>query len=392
MKHKLSKEDAEFLGHMEPHKLKGPAFISHIILYSVLILLGVALLWAHLAIIDEVIKGEGKVIPSRQIQIVQNLEGGIVEKILVTEGEIVKEGQPLLIIDDTRYLATYNESLVKEQTLEIKYLRLKAEIDQKPFVVPANLAKKIPDAVKYEMDLYKSRQQELNQLKDSYDLAKKELEMTKPLVAKGAASPVEVLRLQRAVSDLYGKVIAFNTEALDELSKVKAELNSTQEANEANIDRIKRSTVRSPVRGVIKQLLVHTVGGVVQPGSDLVEIVPLDDTLLVEAKVDPKDIGFLIPGQSATVTISAFDYAKYGSLDGQVEQISADTITDEKSQKTYYLVKVRTQKNYLGTKQHPLYIIPGMLAHISVKVGERSVLNYIISPLVNSLSHALREK
>lgn len=392
MKNKLTQEDAEFLGHMEPHKLTGPRLGSHIILFTVFILIIVAIYWANYSIISEEIKGDGQVIPSQQIQVIQNLEGGIVEKILVQEGQIVNQGQPLLILDDTRYLADYNSSLTKENSLEIKYLRLQAEIDQKPFVVPPDLLKQAPDVVKYETELFNSQQQELAQLKSSYNLAQQELNMTRPLVSKGAASPVEILRLERTVSDLYGKVVGYNADTLDELNKVKAELNTTREANQSNLDRIQRSTVRSPVRGIINKLSVHTVGGIVQPGSEMMDIVPLDDTLLVEAKIDPKDIGFLHPGQKASITITAYDYAKYGSLEGKLEQISADAITDDKTQKTYYIVRVRTQKNYLGSASNPLYIIPGMQAHISIETGKRSVLNYILGPIINAFNNAMTEK
>lgn len=392
MKNKLTQEDAEFLGHMEPHKLAGPRLGSHIILFTVFIFFAVAIYWANYSIITEEIKGDGKVIPSQQVQVIQNLEGGIVEKILVQEGQIVNQGQPLLILDDTRYLADYNSSLTKENSLEIKYLRLQAAIDQKPFVVPPDLLKQAPDVVKYETELFNSQQQELAQLKSSYNLAQQELNMTRPLVSKGAASPVEILRLERTVSDLYAKVVGYNADRLDELNKVKVELNAIREANQANLDRIQRSTVRSPVHGIINKLSIHTVGGIVQPGSEMMDIVPLDDTLLVEAKIDPKDIGFLRPGQKASISITAYDYAKYGSLEGKLEQISADAITDDKTQKTYYLVKVRTQKNYLGTASNPLYIIPGMQAHINIETGKRSVLNYILAPIINGLNNAMTEK
>lgn len=394
MTKKLTHPDAEFLGHMEPHRLKGPKLLTHIILFSTIIFIAIMLVWSNYAIIDENTVGEGKVIPSLQVQAIQNLEGGIVEKILVKEGQIVSQGQALVILDDTRYLAAYNETLIKQLNMEIKFLRLKAEVEQKPFVVPNDLAKKEPETVAFETSLYNSRQQELKQLNESYFLAIKELDMTKPLVNNGAASPVEVLRLERAAADVRAKVLEFNNAALEELNKTKTELGTLKESNQTNIDRIKRAIVRSPVRGIINQLTVHTEGGVVQPGSTLMEIVPLDDTLLIEAKIKPKDIGFLHIGQTANVTITAFDYAKYGSLKGKVEQISADSITDEKSpmKDTYYLIKVRTSQNYLGTKENPLYIIPGMQARIDIQTGKKSILEYILSPFINAFNNALRER
>lgn len=395
MNDKLKQTDAEFLGHSDPDKLRGPKMSSHIILILVLGLLFIALVWANYAIVDEVTSGEGSVIPSRQVQVVQNLEGGIVKKILVKEGMIVDKDQPVLIIDDTRYLASYKENLAKEDSLEITYLRLKAEVENKPFNIPQELAKNEPETVSYETKLYKTRGEQLKQLNESYNLAKKELDMTQPLIAKGAASPVEVLRLQRSIAELQGKVVTFNSETLDQLNKAKTDLAALKESIQADVDRIKRTTVRAPARGIIKQLLVVTENGVVQPGSELIHIVPLDDTLLVEAKIKPKDIGFLQPKQPAKVTITAFDYARYGALDGNVEQISADAITDEKKQQrqeTYYLVKVRTQKNYLGSKENPLYIIPGMQARVDIKTGKKSVLQYILSPIIDTFNKALREK
>lgn len=389
---KISKADAEFLGEIDPNKLRGPKKASHIILFAVITFIVVAIVWANYAILDEVTRGEGKVIPSREIQKIQNLEGGIVKKIMIKEGQIVNKGQPLLQIDDVRFTATYKENYVKQISMEIRLARLKSAILDKPFKVSRELTKQQPETVSFERALYKAHRQELSQLKDSYQLAIQELNMTRPLVSKGAASPVEVLRLQRAASDLNAKVTNFRSTRLDELNKTKAELVVLKESNIAHVDRLKRTTVRSPLKGIVKQLLINTEGGVVQPGMDLVEIVPLDDTLLVEAKIKPKDIGFLKPNMPATVNITAYDYAIYGALDGKVEQISADAILDEKTQESHYLVKVRTKKNYLGTKEEPLYIIPGMQASVDIMTGKKSVLDYILNPIITSASRALEEK
>jgi adhesin transport system membrane fusion protein len=371
--------------------LQGPRYFTHIILWTSVLFILIAFLWANYAVLDEVTTGQGKVIPSSQIQVIQNLEGGIIRKIFVREGEIVKKDQVLMQIDDTRFSASYKESLKKIDDLAIEVARLSAEINNKPFTLDEELKKANPILYEAELALYNSRIEELNQFKFSLKLAEKELNLTKPLVAKGAVSEVEVLRLERTVNELRGKITNFKSKALEQMNKASGELRALQEAHLAQKDRLTRTTIRSPVRGIIKQVKITTLGGVVQPGMDILEIVPLDDTLLIEAKVRPSDIGFIHPGQKAMVKLTAYDFSIYGGLEGKVEQISADTITDEDDE-SFYLIRVRTNKNFLGTKQKPLYIIPGMQASVDILTGRKSVLDYLLKPILKAKQRALRER
>ncbi len=368
-----------------------PKRFGHILLWFSAAFILMALVWANFADLDEVTTGKGKVIPSSQIQVIQNLEGGIVKKIFVREGEVVQKGQILMQLDEIRFQSSLRETEAKAAGLSIKILRLMAEVNNKPFIVPKSLSEKYPEQVASEKRLYETRQKELNQLQTSYDLATKELNMTKPLVKKGAVSPVEVLRLERTASDLQKQVLTFKSEALKDLNDAKADLRVIKESMTAGEDRLKRTTIRSPVKGIVNRIIITTVGGVSQPGSDLMEIVPLEDTLLIEAKIKPKDIGFIHPGQDATVKITAYDYSIYGGLKGKVEHISGDTMTDDKD-RTYYLIRVRTNKNYLGTKKNPLNIIPGMTATVDILTGHKTVMTYILKPIMKARERALRER
>lgn len=369
---------------------------THFILWGAFLVLILSIIWAHFAILDEVTSGEGKVIPSSQIQVIQNLEGGIVNKLYVHEGEIVQNNQVLMQIDNVRFNATYMESQKKIATLLIQITRLTAEMQNKPFVAPESFIKENPHLVDAEKALYDSRMEELNQLKITLELAVRELNMSKPLVAKGAVSEVEIIQLQRNVNEIQGKIFQFKSQALEQLNKLKGELAALQETTLADKDRLARTTVRSPVKGIVKRIKVNTIGGVIQPGMDIIEIVPMDDTLLIEAKIKPSDIGFIKLGQNATVKLTAYDYSIYGGLTGKVEQISADTITDDtpsaQKEETYYLIRVRTDKNFLGTPEKPMYIIPGMMATVDILTGHKSVLHYILKPLIKAKQTALRER
>lgn len=367
---------------------------THIILWASALFILLALIWANYAILDEVTTGQGKVIPSSEIQVIQNLEGGIIKNIFVKEGEIVKKDQILMQIDNTRFMSSYTEAQKKIDVLQLEISRINAEINKIPLVFPEELQKNQPGLVKDQQSLYVSRMGELNQLQTSLDLAQKELNMTKPLLKNGSVSEVEVIRLQRAVSDIQGNIDKFNSDELAILNKARGDLSALLEANKADQDRLARTTVRSPVYGIIKQIKTTTIGGVIQPGNDIIEIVPLDDTLLIEAKIRPSDIGFIHPGQKTMVKITAYDYSIYGGMEGIVEQISADTIVDEtdKKNESYYIIRVRTNKNHLGTDAKPLPIIPGMLATVDILTGQKSVLQYILKPILKAKQNALRER
>lgn len=377
-----------------PDTLKETNIFSHVILWSIVIGLIICFIWAKYAVLDEVTVGEGKVIPSSQIQVVQNLEGGVIQEIYVKQGNVVKKDQVLMRIDDTLFSSKFNELQKKLEDLEIELTRLQAEIDDQPLVFDKELEKNNTSLVAAEIGIYLSKKREKKQLQTDIDLATKELNMTKPLVEKGAASPVEVLRLERTVSELQGKLDTFQSKILERFNEAKGEYTSLKAEIQADQNRLMRTTVRSPVNGIIKQLKVNTVGGVIKPGMDILEIVPLDDTLLIEAKIRPSDIGFIHPNQKVMVKISAYDFSIYGGLEGSVEQISADTIIDEKDKKgeSYYLVLVRTKKNHLGTKAKPLYIIAGMQTTVDILTGRKSVLDYILKPILKAKHGALRER
>jgi adhesin transport system membrane fusion protein len=268
------------------------------------------------------------------------------------------------------------------------------------------------------------RQQELreftskqSQYRNALSLQRQEINMSEPLVAQGAVSPVEVLRLKRAEVETRGQLDAttlaipraesaikevqrkidetrgkFRSEALTQLNEARTDLNKAQATGKALEDRVSRTLVTSPVRGIVNKLLVNTIGGVIQPGSDLVEIVPLDDTLLVEAKIRPQDIAFLHPGQDATVKFTAYDYTIYGGLKAKLEQIGADTITDEDKKTTYYIIKLRTERSHLGTDEKPLLIIPGMVASVDIITGKKTVLSYLLKPIIRARAEALHER
>jgi adhesin transport system membrane fusion protein len=396
------------------------------------------LIWASIAKVSEVTRGEGKVIPYSQIQVIQSMDGGIVSELLVHEGDVVQKGQVLIRIDQTRFLSSMKESRSQYLSLLAKAARLRALADESKFAPPPELAKEDPNTLEAERLLYESRkaemegsiamtkeqlmqrQQELEELKakqiqaaKQYDLTAKELASTKPLVAVGAVSDVEILRLERdvaryrgdrdiataqisrvqaAIAETVRKVheveLTFRNEARKELSETMAKLNSVSEGNIGLEDKVAHSVLRSPVKGTVKRLMVNTVGGVVQPGKDVIEIVPMDDNLFLEARVTPKDIAFLHPGLKATVKLSAYDFVIYGGLEGTVESIGADTVVDEKGN-AFYTVKVKTNKSSLG-KNMP--IMPGMVAEVDILTGEKSVLSYLLKPVLRAKSRALSER
>lgn len=418
-----------------------PPFSSHLILWTTLLFFGLAGWWASYATLDEVTRGTGKVIPSRHVQVIQNLEGGIISEILVKEGDIVEQAQVLLRIDDTRFASSYRESQLKEIDLQAKIARLTAEVEGKALKIPSGLSSEDRQVFDNEHALLQSRQRELqtsidvinqqknqkrheinelssqrSQFKNSYDLANKELKITEPLVKKGVMSEVDLLRLQREVSELKGNLdstydnskraesalveldrkveelrATFRTRALSELNDVKAEHSRISESNLALKDRVTRTAVRSPVKGTVKQVKVTTIGGVVQPGMDLIEIVPLEDSLLVEAQIRPADIAFLRPGQAATVKFTAYDFSIFGGLAAHLEHISADTITNEHGE-SFFAILVRTEHNYLGSTKDPLPIMPGMTVSVDILTGKKTLLDYLLKPIKKAQYMALRER
>jgi adhesin transport system membrane fusion protein len=398
--------------------------------------------WAYFSSIDEVTRGDGKAIPSSKLQKIQNLEGGIVAELYVKEGQIVEAGAPLIRLDDTRFVSNAGETEALRLSMLLRVERLSAQVDDRPLNIPDDVLKAAPSQAASERSLYESRRQQLKdevgglqeqlvqrqqelrefsskqgQYRNQLSLQRQEINMSEPLVAQGAVSPVEVLRLKRAEMETRGQLDAttlaipraesaikevqrkidetrgkFRSEALTQLNEARTELNKAASTGKALEDRVSRTLVTSPVRGIVKQLLVNTVGGVIQPGSDMVEIVPLDDTLLVEAKIRPQDIAFLHPGQEAVVKFTAYDYTIYGGLKAKLERIGADTITDEDKKTTYYMITLRTDRSHLGTDEKPLIIIPGMVASVDIITGKKSILSYLLKPILRARAEALHER
>lgn len=434
-------EDIDFMSEQNAASLLWPRYFSHVMLWAILIFLLIALIWASIATVDEITEAAGKVVPSSQVQIIQNLEGGIVSKILVQVGQVVKKGQLLMQLDETRFFSSNQENQEKLDSLQAKIARLTAEAHNKPFEAPSQLLKEKPEIIEHEKSLYIARQQELQaniavlqqqagqrnqeiaekrsreaQLQQSLKLVTQELSMTRPLMQQGVVSEVEILRLERQVNDLKGDLestriaiprlaasvqeirnrieglnMKFRSEAMNDLSHARTEYASSAAIDIAIGDRLARTAIRSPVNGIIKQIKVNTVGGVTQPGMELMEIVPIEDNLLIEARVRPADIAFLRPGQEAMVKISAYDFSVFGGFPAVLELISADTITNEKGD-AFYLIMVRTKSNTLTRYKEQMPIIPGMLATVDIKTGKKTILSYLLKPIIKTKDRALREQ
>lgn len=396
------------------------------------------ILWAGLVHVDEITKGEGKVIPSRQLQVLQSLDGGIVTEILVKEGQIVQEGQVLLQVDTTRFESSVKENRSQYLSLTAKAARLRALGDGKPFIPPQEVLQEDPKTADEEQRLYETANSEMQaqvsiarqqlaqrgqeqaeanarqrQAAQAYESSMKELTVTKPLLGSGAVSEVELLRLERDVSRFKGErdvaaaqiartqaaigeanrkiqeveLVVRNT-ASKELSETMARLNSLIQSGTGLADKVKQSAIRSPVRGTVKRLLVNTVGGVVQPGRDVIEVVPMEGKLILEAKVAPKDIAFLAPGQKAVIKFTAYDFSTYGGLDAKLEHIGADSVTDERGN-TFYIVRVSTTNAVLSGGQP---IIPGMVAEVDIITGKKTILSYLLKPVLRAKQSALTER
>jgi multidrug efflux pump subunit AcrA (membrane-fusion protein) len=394
------REDARYMSETRAAIVRDSNPLSVAVLYLTALFLVAAIYWAAYATLDEVAIGVGRVVPSSQVQVIQNLEGGILAQLSVAEGQIVEKNQPLLRIDDTRFTSSYREARIKRLSLLAAIARLSAEAEGREPVFSAEVRKGSPKLVDSETELYKTRRRALEEtiegLKRSLAFATQEMKMTEPLVAQGAMSEVELLRLRRQVNELNTAIDErrnrFRATASEELTKARNELNELSEASVAMADRVKRTLVRSPVRGVVKKLNVTTIGAVIQPGASILEIVPVEDTLLVETQIRPDDIAFIHPGQPATVKVTAYDYSIYGGLTGVVEQVSADSMIDEKKGVSYYKVMVKTERASIDHQGKSLPIIPGMTASVDVLTGHKTVLDYLLKPVLKARERALRER
>ncbi|MCC6707430.1 MAG: HlyD family type I secretion periplasmic adaptor subunit [Gammaproteobacteria bacterium] len=397
-KQRVAKADVPFLRAARAAQVADShPFAGSSLLLLVFFLLA-ALLWADHAALDEVTRGQGAVVPSSREQVIQSLEGGILAELAVREGDVVEKGQILLRIDDTRSGASLREGEVKSHSLRAEIARLQAEAAGTTPRFPSDIE---PAIIERERKNFVSRQTAVEDsaasLKRNLELAEKELAMTQPMVARGAVSEVEVLRLQRQIIELKGQIQdrrnSFKAEARGKQAEKEAELGGVTELLTARKDEVQRSLVRSPMRGTVKNIKVTTVGGVIGPGQDIMEIVPVEDRLLIEAKIRPADVAFLHAGQKATVKLTAYDYTIYGSLHGHLEHISADTLADENPpHERFYRVYVRTDTAVLNGKKGPLPVIPGMVATVEVLTGHKTVLEYLLKPVLKTRDNALHER
>ena len=424
--------------------METPGIRSRSLVWLIALFVVCFIVWAAYAEVDELVRGEGRVIPSQRLQLVQNLEGGIVSEILVSEGALVEPGQVLIKMDDTQFDSSYREKQLRALALQVRAARLRAEVsgaeklqldaeineapETKPFLEQEQVLLRrrlnqlegsqgvIRQQIEQKLQSLEQTKVFLAQAREELALAQKELDILNPLYEQGVVSEVEVLRaekvrlkaqsdarryefqlpqIQASVEELKGRLqterLRFQSEAQEELNEVLAELPRLSQSSGALADRVRRTQIRSPVRGTVKQMWVNTVGGVIQPGMDILSIVPIEDSLLVEARVKPADIARLYPGQSARVKLSAYDFAAFGSLNAEVVHISADTLSGSQGEQ-FYLLRVKTERNFLGSAETPLPIIPGMVAEVDVLTGKKTILAYLLKPVLRAREVALTER
>lgn len=374
-------------------------------LYMLGLIMLVFFVWVGLTKVDEVTRGAGRVISNSGDQMIQSLEGGILAKLHVKQGDKVEPGQVLLEIDATRANAAYKEGHSKMVALQASAARLRAEAYERPLNFPKDLAR-YPEITRNETLAYNSRrhalEQSVSELQRSLRLAEQEVSMSEPLMQRGLISDIELLRMKRQTNDFKLQISErqgkYRAEANAELSRVESELAQSRENVVARADTAKHAVVTAPVRGIVKDIRISTIGGVIQPAATIMEIVPLDDRLLVEGRFRPQDVAFLREGLPATVKITAYDFGRYGGLDGTVEHISPDTLREDSrtaiaatGEETYYRVLVRTSNASLKVDGKLLPIIPGMTTSVDIRSGEKTILDYLLKPVYKA-REAFRER
>ena len=437
----LNTNDLEYMNSLSAAVIYNRPKKLHWVLIAFLITITLFIIWASIAKIDEIARGSGKVVPNGQNQIIQNLEGGIVSEILVKEGESVEKDQILIKISNEKSNSTVASNELKALYLQAQIKRLESELKREVFTFENSDNEQLNDFLNNENELYltnkkqleskvsilkeqikqkenesKDARQTIEHLRFSVNAISKEVEMTKPMVDRGIRSQVDFLNLQREQSDakqklqsvmlsipkIESEILEINKK-IDETyqmndSQTREKLNETVsalkdlEANAtASTDQVLRTIVKSPSNGIVQKLHINTIGGAIKPAQDLIEIVPTDYNLIVEVKILPKDIAFIYHGQKAIVKFSAYDFSIYGGLDGHVINISPDTIT-EKDDKTYYLVRIETEKNYIGEKDKSMKIIPGMVADVDIITGKKTILDYILKPILKTKQYTFTER
>lgn len=364
------------------------------ILWACVALVAVFILWSSWATVDEVARGEGRVVPNSRVQVIQSLEGGILRDLMVKEGDIVQAGQPLAQLDDKRFESSTLESGAQVTALTAAIARLEAEVLGTPSIAfPSTIPAGDP-VIASEQALFRARRQNLNAtlsaLTQETAYARRQLDMVEPLAEKGVVSEVEALRLGKEIAELTGRQTevrnTYMQEAYAELASKKAELAAQSQIFNQRRDQLDRTRLVAPVRARVNDILVTTRGGVVQPGEAIMQLTPIDDQLLVEARVLPRDVAFIRPGMPARVKITAYDYTVYGDLPGKVEQISEDTLEEDtpRGKVAYYSILVRTDRGYLQRGGQRLPIRPGMVAEVDVQSGSRTILSYLLKPLIKA--------
>jgi len=437
---KLTAKDYEYMSSLGSAMIESsPKKIRMVIIFWA-ISLTLLITWMAFANIDEIARGSGEVIPRGENQLIQNLEGGIIEEILTHEGATVKVGEILLKIENQKSRSSYENNQISSRSLEAKILRLKAEAANKKLIISKEIKEKMPLLIANEVSLYNSNKQRLNaqkkivkqqlyQKEQEYKESRKRLELLRedlrlinqeiaiiePLVKKGIKPQYDFLKLKREKNSIVKEVegvklslprlrsmisearervssITYENQikAKEELNEVLAKFQSTLNNDETLLDQVDRTVVRSPINAIVQKLFVHTVGGVIRPGADLVELVPTDKSLLIEVKIKPADIAFIYIGQMAKVKFSAYDFSIFGSLDGKVESISADSIKDEKDV-TYFKVRIKTEKSYLQRNTKELKIMPGMTVDVDIITGKKTVLDYILKPILKTKQYSFSE-
>lgn len=433
--------EIDFMSELEAATRLRPTISSSIMLISVTAFVVLFILWASFSKIDELTHAQGQVVPTQEIQIVQSLEGGILADLPVAEGDLVKKGQVLMRISDVTFASEERGTEAKFTSLQAKKARLSAESSGAAFIMPEDIAQKAPDIAANETALYKSRQQQLansidilereiekaqadlaetqaqvDRLSKSYGLQQQELDITQKMVSQQAVSKLEEIKLRKEMADTAGQLNAnrekmdglraalsgaqkqredandkFRSQALGELNEVETEIAQLKESLKSIGDRVYRTELRAPVDGIVNSIAVKTIGGVIEPAHKLVEIVPVDDKLKIIAKVRPNDIAFLKPGQPVNVTITAYDPQLFGRLQGHLARIGANSTTDREGN-IFFEIEVSTDKNHLGTADKPLPITPGMVADVKVVTGKRTIMQYLLKPILRARANALTER
>lgn len=434
-------KEADFMTELEAATRLRPSRASMLLMFSIIALIIAFVIWASTARIEEMTRGQGSVVPSKEIQVIQSLEGGVLEEILVRQGELVEKEQILLRISDVIFASEERGTEAQFLSLSAKKARLEAEASSQNFTMPEDITEKAPQIASNEMALYASRQLELqnsydilderitrakadmaevsaqiNRLSQSRRLLGKELDITREMVRKRAVPKLEEIRLNREIADIGGQINAetqrrsslqaelnaaikeregqkakFESQALSELNEVETQISTLQESLKSIGDRVDRAELRSPVDGIVNNIALTTVGGVVEPAMKLVEIVPADDELKIIARVPPEEVAFLRPNLPAKVKITAYDPQKYGALEGRLVRIGANSVRDGDGN-VFFEIEVTTDKNYMGSQTNPLPITPGMVADVEIITGKRTILEYLLKPLLRARDRALTER